>query len=163
MSFLIGGVMPTRCVLSAVLALSVAGCTHSLGAVFDATPPYPGYTWTRDGRPVKPEELGTIAGPGHCGWESATFLTIGWPLGTLSASSAQARQYIRDPRGVTPGSLRGRLDLNAKLPGDARATGYTYNSVQIYLSAADQDEAIYIVGSGATERWPRSEPMTLCQ
>jgi len=68
--------MPTRHVLWAVLALLLAGCTPSLGAVFDATPAYPGYTWTRDGRSVKPEELGTIAGPGHCGWESATFLTI---------------------------------------------------------------------------------------
>src|SRR5438034_8894680 len=76
--------MPTRHVLWAVLALLLAGCTPSLGAVFDATPAYPGYTWTRDGRSVKPEELGTIAGPGHCGWESATFLTIGWPVGTLS-------------------------------------------------------------------------------
>ena len=158
--------MPTRHVLWAVLAIFLAGCTPStptLSAVFDATPAYPGYSWTRDGRSVKPEELGTIAGPGHCGWESATFLTIGWPVGTLSNSSAQARQYIRDPRGVIRGSLHDRLDLNAKLPGDARPTGYTYNSVQIYLSPADQEEAIYVVGLGGSERWPRSDPMTLCE
>lgn len=133
-----------------------------LGAVFDATPPYPGYAWTREGRSVKPEEFGTIAGPGHCGWQSATFLSIGWPVGTLSTSSAQARQYIRDPNGVVRAMLRDRLDLNAKVPSDARPTGYTHDSVRVYLSPTDQDEAIYIVGPFGAERWPRSDPVTLC-
>ena len=134
-----------------------------LGAVFDATPPYPGYAWTRDGRSVKPEEFGTIAGPGHCGWQSATFLSIGWPVGTLSTSAAQARQYIRDPNGVVRSILRDRLDLNARVPSDARPTGYTYDSIQVYLSPTDQDEAIYVVGPFGSERWPRSDPMTLCE
>ncbi len=134
----------------------------SLSAVFDATPAYPGYQWTRDGRPVKPEELGTIAGPAHCGWESATMLSIGWPPGTLSASSAQSRQYIRDPRGVIRGALRDRLVLGAQLPADARSTGYSYGAVEVFVSPTDQDEFIYLVGPGAVERWPRSDPMTLC-
>jgi hypothetical protein len=134
-----------------------------LGAVFDATPPYPGYAWTRDGRSVKPEEFGTIAGPGHCGWQSATLLSIGWPVGTLSTSATQARQYIRDPNGVVRSILRDRLDLNAKVPSDARPTGYTYDSVQVYLSPTEQDEAIYVVGPFGAERWPRSDPMTLCE
>lgn len=126
------------------------------------TPAYPGYTWTRDGRAVKPEELGTIAGPVHCGWESATFLSIGWPVGTLSTSSAQARQYIRDPRGVLRGSLHDRLDLSARPPSDARPTGYVYGGIAVYLSPTDQDEAVYLVGPSGAERWPRSDPMTLC-
>lgn len=135
----------------------------ALGAIFDATPAYPGYPWSRDGRVVKPEELGTIAGPAHCGWQTATFLHIGWPVGTLSASSAQARQYIRDPRGVIPGRLRPGQDLNVTLPSDARPTGYTYGQIRIYLSPSDQNDAIYVVGPTGAERWPRSEPMTLCQ
>src|SRR5688500_6469414 len=70
---------------------------RSVGAVFDDPPPYPGYTWTREGRAVAGGELGAIGGPDHCGWQSATMLIIGWPPGTVSTSSAQARQYIRDP------------------------------------------------------------------
>ena len=135
----------------------------ALGAIFDSPPDYPGYPWVRDGRPVKPEELGTSAGPAHCGWQSATFLTIGWPVGTLSTSSAESRQYIRDPRGVIPNRPRGRLDLNVTVPSDARPTGYTYGPNQIYLSPSDQDDAIYVVGPTGAERWPRSVPMSLCQ
>lgn len=135
----------------------------ALGAIFDSTPAYPGYPWVRDGRPVKPEELGTSAGPAHCGWQSATFLTIGWPVGTLSTSSAESRQYIRDPRGVIPNRPRGRLDLNVTVPSDARPTGYTYGPNQIYLSPSDQDDAIYVVGPTGAERWPRSVPMSLCE
>lgn len=41
-------------------------------------------------------------------------------------------------------------------------TGYTYDSIQVYLSPTDQDEAIYVVGPFGSERWPRSDPMTLC-
>ena len=134
-----------------------------LGPIFDLTPAYPGYPWTRDGHPVKPEELGTSAGPAHCGWESATFLTIGWPVGTLSTSAARSRQYIRDPRGVVRPALRDRLDLDATLPSDAHPTGYVYGSIQIYVSASDEDSAIYVVGPTGTERWPRSEPMSLCR
>lgn len=134
----------------------------ALAAIFDSTPVYPGYPWVRDGRPVKPEELGTISGPAHCGWQTATFLNIGWPVGTLSTSSAQARQYIRDPRGVIPTRPRTGLDLNVTLPSDAQPTGYTYGQIQIYLSPRDQDDALYLVGPTGAERWPRSEPMTLC-
>jgi len=147
----------------ALFCVVLAACSpQGLGATFDSTPPYPGYTWTREGRSVTPEELGTIAGPGHCGWQSATFLHIGWPVGTHSTTSAQIRQYIRDPHGVVGATLRDRLELRAKLPTDARATGYTYGSIQIFVSASDQDEAIYVVGPTATERWPRSDPFTLC-
>jgi hypothetical protein len=172
--------MPRHSAFGVVLALLLASCSLSgpgpsgsvrvsrvngggLGATFDVTPAYPGYTWTRDGHPVKPEELGTSAGPAHCGWQSATFLSIGWPVGTLSTSSAQVRQYIRDPRGVVGTALHDRLDLNAALPADASPTGYTYNSIQVLLSPTDQHVAIYLVGPSGIERWPRSDPMTLCE
>lgn len=164
--------------LGYVLAVSAVGCGGpaagpadtsaatatgaTLGAFFDATPAYPGYVWNRNGHPVTPEELGTIAGPAHCGWRSATLLSIGWPVGTMSTSSAEARQYIRDPHGVMRSTLRDRLDLHATLPVDARSTGYTYGPIQIYLSPTDEDQTIYVVGPSATERWPRSDPLTLC-
>jgi hypothetical protein len=134
----------------------------SVAAAFDLPPSYPGYTWTRGGSPVSNFELVTSAGPGHCGWESATYLTIGWPPGTVAATAAGAHLYIRDPRGVVGTSYRDALLLHATLPADARPTGHRHGSLEIYVSPSDQDRAIYVVGADGAERWPRSDPMTLC-
>ena len=133
-----------------------------MAAAFDPPPSYPGYEWTRNGHPVTPEELVTAAGPAHCGAQSATYLTIGWPLGTVSTTSAEARLYIRDPNGVVSPSYRQLLGLHATLPSDARPTGYSYGSIKLYLSPSDQDQAIYMIGPAGAERWPRSDPMALC-
>ena len=145
-----------------VISAACSSGSTEPASLFEATPDYPGYAWTRDGHTVSPEELGTIAGPRHCGWQSATFLNIGWPPGTQSSTAAQARQYIRDPNGVTPTKLRDSFELHATLPSDARATGYIFEGISIYLSPSDQDSAAYVVGTRSVERWPRSDPMTLC-
>jgi len=134
----------------------------SVGSVFDVTPAYPGYTWTRDGRPVSNLELATIAGPDHCRWETATFLFLGWPPGTVAPSGAQARQYIRDPKGVIVGPYHALFERNVRLPNDARPTEYHLGAIQLYFSPSDQDRWIYVVGPSDAERWPRSDPMTLC-
>ena len=135
----------------------------SVATAFDQPPAYPGYTWTRNGKAVTSEELGTISGPDHCGWQSATLLTIGWPVGTASTTAAQARQYIRDPQGVFGARFRDRLGRNVNLPTDALPTGYRYGAIEIYLSPSDQDGAIYLVSPSDRERWPRSDPMKACE
>ncbi len=145
--------------LLGVRALAPAG---SLASLFEPTPQYPGYTWTRDGHAVDGRELNTIGGPAHCDWQSATYLHIGWPPGTVAADSRQARLYIRDPHGVVPGTYRERLRLHATLPPDAAPTGYRLGDVELWLGPSDRDEAVYLVGRGDVERWPRSDPMTLC-
>lgn len=134
----------------------------SVATAFDLTPPYPGYVWTRDGRPVSTNELATMAGPDHCGWGSATFLLIGWPPGTFAATAARARQYIRDPHGVIQVPDREPLQRDVKLPADARATGYRLGAIELYLSPSDEDRWIYVVGPSNVERWPRGDPMVLC-
>jgi hypothetical protein len=134
----------------------------SVATAFDPTPTYPGYTWARDGRSVSEFELVTIAGPAHCGWESATFLFIGWPPGTVAPNASQARQYIRDPRGVIQGPYRDLLEREANLPSDARSTGYRLGAIELYVSPSDQDQWIYLGSASNVERWPRSNPMTLC-
>jgi hypothetical protein len=134
----------------------------SVAAAFDLPPTYPGYSWTRDGETVSSFELVTSAGPGHCGWESATYLTIGWPPGTVATTAADAHLYIRDPHGVVSSSYRDRLVRHASLPADARPTGHRHGTLAIYVSPSDQDQAIYVVGPSDAERWPRSDPMTLC-
>jgi hypothetical protein len=40
------------------------------------------------------------------------------------------------------------------------ATGH--GAIEIFVSPSEQDRAIYVVGAGGAERWPRSDPMTLC-
>lgn len=134
----------------------------SVAVAFDPAPPHP-YLWSREGREVSSFELVAFAGPDHCGWQSATVLIIGWPLGTVSRTIADARQYVRDARGAVKASLRERLDLRAVLPADARATGYRHGSIELYLSPSDQDDGIYVVGPGGAERWPRDDPPTGCQ
>lgn len=138
--------------------------TGDLGSYFDRSPAFPGYPWTYNGRPVNTtHEMNTIAGPEHCGWQAATVMHLPWPLGTSPTSAAGARQFIRDPKRVmSQQNLRGTLDLQATLPADAVSTGYRYQTIELYVSPSDQDDAIYVVGPRAVERWPRSEPMTLC-
>jgi hypothetical protein len=145
--------------------VAMAACTpntSSVSAAFDNPPSYPGYEWTRNGKPVRYEELGTSAGPNHCNWQSATILTIGWPLGTVSANAGQARFYIRDPKGVMQGTYKDRLVKNAHLPANARPTGYKLGNIELYLSPSDQDQSVYLATSAGAERWPRADPFYAC-
>ena len=163
-----------RSALAAVLllvAVGIAACTNaptpqsdtsSVAAAFHRPPSYPGYQWKHQGQPVSTEELGTSAGPNHCDWQSATILTIGWPLGTVSTSAGQARFYIRDPNGVMGGMYQKNLVTHATLPADARPTGYKLGSIELYLSPSDQDQAAYLVTSSGAERWPRADPFFAC-
>lgn len=139
------------------------GGAGGLGTFFNHTPDFPGYAWTYRGKPVDTRNvMNTIAGPAHCGWQAATIMHLPWPVGTTPASSAAAREYVRDPTRVMPqGNLRGSLDLHATLPADAVATGYRYETVEVYVAPSDE-WSVYLVGPNAVERWPRSEPMTLC-
>ena len=73
-----------------------------------------------------------------------------------------ARQYLRDPRGVVRFNALDRFVRAADLPSDATGTGYRHGSIEIFISPSDQDRAIYVVGPEGAERWPRSEPKTLC-
>ena len=125
---------------------------------------WPGALWTKNGAIVPPLIIDAAAGPSPCdGWQSATFLTLGWPLGRRASFSTQARQYVRDPRGVVdPANLRSHLDLHATLPPDARPTGYFDGGAQLYVAPSNEDVAIYIVEGSTVERWPRSDPMTTC-
>lgn len=134
----------------------------SVASAFDAPPGYPGYRWSRDGREAGEFELTTIAGPSHCGWQSATMVFIGWPPGTVAPTSASARMYVRDPQGVYGAEFRDRLVRSAALPPDAKPTGYRLGPIELYLSPSDQDDALYVVAPSGAERWPRVEPMRLC-
>ena len=138
--------------------------TKDLGTYFDPAPDFPGYAWTYRGQGIDTMHgMNTIAGPAHCDWQAAIFMHLPWPLGTDPTHASSVRQYIRDPERVMPQrNLHGALDLHATLPADAVATGYRYQTIELYVSPSDQDDAVYVVGPGAVERWQRSDPMTLC-
>jgi hypothetical protein len=90
-------------------------------------------------------------------------LNIGWPLGTLSTSADQDRQYVRDPGSTLPTSnLVGTWARNPTLPADAGDTGYRYGALKLYLAVSDENSYAYLVSPTDSERWPRSDPMTLC-
>ena len=131
---------------------------------FDVPPTWPGYSWSFQGKRVGWQVISTAAGPAHCALDQATFMTISWPPGTYSETSQHARQYIRDPKGTIPvgrAHLVSTLDLHAHLPAGARATELTYGHINVYVGP-DADQVIYVAGENTTERWPRSDPMTLC-
>jgi hypothetical protein len=155
-----------------IAAIIIAACSStqpqgpnpfSVGVAFDNPPAYPGYQSTRKGQVVPTAELGASAGPNHCDWQSATILTIGWPLGTSAQNAGHSRSYIRDPKGVMAGTYKQRLLKDAQVPATAKATGYKLGSIELYLSPADQDEAAYLVTPSGAERWPRANPMFGCQ
>ena len=167
---------PAAATAAVALALLLAGCNDqpatppvSGGAtpaqLFDHPPYWPGYQWTLNGTGVGWQVAASAAGPEHCEMQAMTFLTIGWPIGTFSPTAANSREFVRDPSHspMFASNLLSTLDLHARLPSDARPTGLAYDGLQVYVSAADAGRDIYLVGGGAVERWPRSDPPTGCQ
>ena len=137
--------------------------SRTVGSYFDRPPDWPGYAWQHDGATVGWQELATAAGPAHCDWQSITVLNIGWPPGTPRDNAAGARQYIRDPRAAlqTP-YLQGTWMRNPPAPSDLSDTGYRYGVLKLYIAPSDQDRYVYLISPADSERWPRSDPMTLC-
>jgi hypothetical protein len=136
---------------------------RTVGSYFDRPPPWPGKPWTHAGQSVDGYVLTAAAGPSHCGWDSATLLTVGWPVGTRAINGDQSRQYWRDPKGIVPATIeRGAWKMNPPLPQDAKDTGYRYGSLKLFLAPSDQDTYAYLVAPQGSERWPRSEPQAAC-
>jgi hypothetical protein len=144
----------------AAWAWFLAAAPTSVADSFSRPQPYPGPTWTKDGHPVDGLELDSIAGPDHCGWQSAVMLHLGWPLGTVARTSDDMRQYIRDPKGVIPG-LRDELAVAIDLPPDAVDTGYRLGELELWLRPSEP-AAAYLRAGDDVERWPRADPAIAC-
>ena len=94
-----------------------------------------------------------MAGPQHCDSQSATSLSISWPMGTVATNAKAARHYYRDPESVLPASG----PIGRSLPPDARDTGYRAGDLQLWLSESDPDGAFLRIDADV-ERWPREDP-----
>jgi hypothetical protein len=160
---LFGAVVLIGFVVTRLFNLSGLEQPRTVGDYFDNPPAWPGEAWTRNGVSVSSDVLVASAGPSHCQMQAMTFLTIGWPPGTVATSAAQAREYIRTPIGTPPApNLRGTWARNAPLPPDAADTGYRYGVLKLLIAPSDGDRYVYLVAPADSERWPRSDPMTLC-
>lgn len=157
-----------------LLVLLIAACStgspaqlprhDTVAAYFDAPPPWPGQPWTKADQAVDAHVLESAGGPAHCDLQAVTFMTMGWPVGTFAATGDHARQYLRDrpQSAILAANLRGTWALDPKLPADAQDTGYRYGSVKLFVAPSDWDDYVYLVAPHDSERWPRSDPMTLC-
>lgn len=137
------------------------GSTATVADHFSPAEEYPGPTWTKDGRAVDSEELNSIAGPHHCDWQSVVMMHLGWPLGTVSRTSAEIRQYIRDPDGSIAYGVSGKVEIGVDLPADAQDTGYRNRGLELWLSESDPNAA-FVRTAGDVERWPRADPVIAC-
>jgi hypothetical protein len=99
--------------------------------------------------------LTDLAGPGHCGWQSARMMHV-------EENGVLAQQYVRDPEGVFDQVLL--LESYAEdveLPDDATDSGY--RSPEGYeLWFPESDTAAYVVTPDGVERWPRSADVIGC-
>jgi hypothetical protein len=96
-----------------------------------------------------------IAGPEHCGWESARMMHI-------EEDGVLSKQYLRDPEGVFDQvPLRETYAEDVELPDDAADTGY--RSPEGYeLWFTESDTAAYVATPDGVERWPRPVEIIGC-
>lgn len=119
---------------------------------------------------VRVDVISQIMGPEHCGWESATFVTIGTPIGarhsTPEAPADGARTYIWDPEGVVADIDGTQRDVSVpveELPGSVADTGFRDGGAELWLDSADPTVLFRVVGRVA-DRFVLDEPrQILCE
>jgi hypothetical protein len=123
------------------LVIGLRACDAS---EFDPAVPltFPVTIWTdAAGNPVSTDTIRSSPGPGHCGWDSATWLDVGGNL------------YFRDPDGVMSEWATTTFASKAHLPDGAVDSGYRTGDWSLWLDPVGD---AYLVSSATIERWPRS-------
>lgn len=147
-----------RLLAAALIALAPAGCGG-------------GVDWDRPWLDAENEQVSELIvstyhpdpGGDHCEWDSVVLLHLGWPPGTAAEfRSASERQYVRDAEGELEAPGRSPLELDSELPPDAEYTGYHSGELQLWTSASEATQAVYIVRPERVERWPRSRSHIFC-
>lgn len=118
---------------------------------FDPSVPltFPVTVWTdAAGNRLSTETIRSNPGPGHCSWESATWLHVDDAL------------YFRDPMGVMAEWTATPFEADVSLPPTATDTGYRSRDIALWL---DPGGDAYVVLPDRNERWPRSlDPLIGC-
>jgi hypothetical protein len=103
----------------------------------------------------------TRRGTEHCGWQRATDILMGDPLGA-SHMQGPARVYVRDPDNVMGDPAVARaFEEDTDLPIGARDTGYRQDGVELWMDPTD-DGLVYLVSEHAVERWPQDPSPAVC-
>ncbi|MFJ5775516.1 hypothetical protein [Streptomyces sp. NPDC093094] len=99
--------------------------------------------WTgADGRRLPYTTIHSHRGAEHCDWQDADFIALG------------PHSYGRDPHGVLPpGGLTGPYDADARLPADARPTGYHHGDDTLWRT--DDPSRVYVRTPDGVQAWPR--------
>jgi hypothetical protein len=147
----------TRAFLAATLVALLLSLTSCGGGDESAG------VWRRAGRDVDTLVIQSYRGASHCGWQDVIFLDLGWPLGSR-ASGGNGRMYVRDPGRVLVDEWVGEYEPKARLPEDARSTGYASDLGELWLSAGDADSVAYVVSAHGkhVEAWPRTKGLVGC-
>lgn len=113
-------------------------------------------------------EVWSRVGPDHCGWQSAVFLSVDWPLGTTQGLERPdtARLYVRDSDTVLPpatqAKLAGGLDTDSDLPSGSMDTGYRSGDVEPWFGPDGGEQYVYVMDGWDVERWPRATEPPAC-
>jgi hypothetical protein len=100
-----------------------------------------------DGRRVPAARLVSRPGPGHCGWESITFLEF------------EDQQYLRDVKGLLADSTTFAFKKIGALPEDAVDTGL-HTATQRLFTVPSRRVVFVRSKDGTIERWGRAiEPI----
>jgi len=129
----------------------VAGLRACDASEFDPTVPltFPVTIWTdQSGNRVSTGTIRSMPGPGHCGWDSVTWLGV------------EDNLYFRDPQDVMAEWTTTSFALNAQLPPSAIDSGYRSGGGSLWI---DPGRDAYVVSADRVERWPRSsDPLIAC-
>lgn len=108
----------------------------------------PGLPWAdADGNVLPRGRILVSQGDGWCNWESLALLVVTSGPGEEPGEDG----YLRDPFGMLADRERASFDAHARLPANARATGWKQQGVALWLT----NDAAYLVFGDRTERWPR--------
>lgn len=161
-----------RAALPVAAALALSGCAGtsdsvrtprtavgpSLAQLFDRAPQWPGRPWTRGGDTVSTDVLSLSAGPAHCDWQDAAFIS-----GTAlpAPRDGQGGDWVRDPDGVLRHVPQAEVEFRARaaLPVDAVDTGFRQGRVELWTAASDRSAYVYLVNArdrDDVERWVRA-------
>jgi hypothetical protein len=115
--------------------------------------------WTdQDGCLLRIDVLAERSGAAHCGWEQASVMMAGRPLGSRYTTPEDAVEYVKDPNGVFGlRDLAQEFDPDAELPGGAVDTGFRRAGSALWHVPGDQT-AVWVVAATGIERWPAGRP-----
>lgn len=148
------------------------GCDAQPGSIvdLDAEPAtwlmYTDYhRWTdADGCEVRVDVIGQYQGPEHCGWEAATFIDVGTPLGSVyEVDLGGRRTFIWDPAGsIELGTVERDVVVDvSELPPDVIDTGFRDGDAELWVDEADPT-ALYRVANNSADRFALDQGDAAC-